>query len=216
MRAGSAELMLVAAGFLHGLSVFAAVALCALVTAAVIWLVVDQVRKWRMLAQVRDGLKALARVEDELQVKAENLVSDELDPRPKLGDGPVVGSWLFLLAALPNARLSERQARRLSETSLALLDPDGLADLADRAHLVPTIISILEDSKLAIEARRLLNRARPALGSAPLTAIEYVLEREPKLARQVGSAAQVAGYLQRCDLIERAVFAVQVGPTDST
>ena len=81
----------------------------------------------------------------------------------------MVGSWLFLLAALPNTRLSERQARRLSETSLALLGPDGFADLTVRAELLPRIVAILEDSKPAIKARGLLNRARPALGSASLT-----------------------------------------------
>jgi hypothetical protein len=200
--------MLVAASFLHGLSVFAAVALCALVVAVVTWLVFDRIRKARTLARVRDGLKALAHVEGRLQVEAEILVGNELDSRPERGSGPVVGSWLFLLAALPSARLSERQIRRLSETSLALLGPDGFADLAARAKFAPRIISILEDSRPAVEAREALRRARPALGSAPLTAVAYVLDRETKLARQVGSAAQVAGYLQRCDLIERAVFAV--------
>lgn len=175
--------------FFDSLSIFSVLGLFALVLTAALWLGRDQVGKRTALARAKEGLGELRQAAHEIRSLT--------DPyAPKGADVE-----MFLLAALMEKDIVDKHRVSVLARRFAPDPTDG--------ETFSYGVFQLSSIHRASAALQTLDRARQKLGTVPAAALEYVLRTNSDLGAgvMVGPASHIVGYLQRCDLVDRAVAA---------
>jgi hypothetical protein len=188
--------MLAATDLVDALSVFAEAGLYALAGGTALWLLIDGISRWRTVTRLESGLEDLATVWAEIDSLMEKDTTAEINVEA-----------LVLGRLIAGGTVDWKTARSVAEA----LGVEDAAGFQRRAHW--TAIRIGEYRKKAdSEVLDPLDHARRRIGRSPASALPYVLARRPDLAQRVGSATQIAGFLQRCDRVELAVAGLRVVP----
>jgi hypothetical protein len=193
--------MLGESAFLRALTTFAVVSLLALAFITAIGVTMDRLDKRRALRRAQEAFYDLSRIADSIRSLTEPYRANDGDLEmfvlaTFLERGLIHKSHVRVLAAYFAVDPSRTEA--FSEGVFHLGSPD--AGLASAAH---------ED-----DAFRTLVRARRKLGTVPVAALEYVIEREPSY-RSFPSAFHVVRYLRRYDLVERMIGSALRFPIDA-